>query len=145
MSDAVYCEINFHITWHTKNSLPMIRERIEDRLYHFLTHRILETPEVRLHAIGGIETHVHIGLSAPPSLLISDYIGQLKGSSSHYINHEIEPKALQWQRGYGIVTFGTKDLPWVIGYIKNQKEHHRRGTTHDRPERFASDDVAKGR
>ena len=145
MSDAVYCEINFHITWHTKNSLPMIRERIEDRLYHYLTHRILETPEVRLHAIGGIETHVHIGLSAPPNLLISDYIGQLKGSSSHYINHEIEPKALQWQRGYGIVTFGTKDLPWVIGYIKNQKEHHRRGTTHDRLERFASDDVAEGR
>jgi REP element-mobilizing transposase RayT len=145
MSDAVYCEINFHITWHTKNSLPMIRERIEDRLYHYLTHRILETPGVRLHAIGGIETHVHIGLSAPPSLLISDYIGQLKGSSSHYINHEIEPKALQWQRGYGIVTFGTKDLPWVIGYIKNQKEHHRRGTTHDRLERFASDDVAEGR
>ena len=123
----------------------MIRERIEDRLYHYLTHRILETPEVRLHAIGGIETHVHIGLSAPPNLLISDYIGQLKGSSSHYINHEIEPKALQWQRGYGIVTFGTKDLPWVIGYIKNQKEHHRRGTTHDRLERFASDDVAEGR
>jgi putative transposase len=97
MSDAVYSEINFHITWHTKNSLPMITPHTEDRLYHYLTHRILETRDVRLHAIGGIETHVHIGLSAPPNLLISDYIGKLKGSSSHYINHEVKPKALQRQ------------------------------------------------
>jgi REP element-mobilizing transposase RayT len=128
MSDAVYSEINFHITWHTKNSLPMIRERIEDRLYHYLTHRILETPEVRLHAIGGIETHVHIGLSAPPSLLISDYIGQLKGSSSHYINHEIEPKALQWQRGYGI---DLRDKRPAVGDWLHQKSEGTSSTRND--------------
>ena len=128
MSDAVYCEINFHITWHTKNSLPMIRERIEDRLYHYLTHRILETPGVRLHAIGGIETHVHIGLSAPPNLLISDYIGQLKGSSSHYINHEIEPKALQWQRGYGI---DLRDKRPAVGDWLHQKSEGTSSTRND--------------
>ena len=144
MSDAVYSEINFLITWHTKNSLPMITPRIEERLYHYLTHRILETPEVRLHAIGGIETHIHVGLSAPPNLLMSDYIGKLKGASSHYINHEVQPKALQWQRGYGIVTFGTKDLQWVTDYIRNQKEHHRRGTTYERLERFTDDDPDAG-
>lgn len=144
MSDAVYSEINFYITWHTKNSLPMITPRIEDRLYHYLTHRILETPEVRLQAIGGIETHIHVGLSAPPNLLMSDYIGKLKGSSSHYINHEVQPKALQWQRGYGIVTFGTKDLQWVADYINNQKEHHRRGTIQEQLERFTGDDSGDG-
>lgn len=122
----------------------MITPRIEERLYHYLTHRILETPEVRLHAIGGIETHIHVGLSAPPNLLMSDYIGKLKGASSHYINHEVQPKALQWQRGYGIVTFGTKDLQWVTDYIRNQKEHHRRGTTYERLERFTDDDPDAG-
>jgi REP element-mobilizing transposase RayT len=106
----------------------MIRERIEDRLYHYLTHRILETPEVRLHAIGGIETHVHIGLSAPPNLLISDYIGQLKGSSSHYINHEIEPKALQWQRGYGI---DLRDKRPAVGDWLHQKSEGTSSTRND--------------
>lgn len=144
MSDTVYSEINFHITWHTKISLPMITPRIEERLYHYLTHRILATPGVRLHALGGIETHVHIGLSAPANLLISDYVGKLKGSSSHYINHEVQPKALQWQRGYGIVTFGTKDLQWVVEYINNQKENHRKGTIYKRLERFTGDDLGDG-
>ncbi len=34
MSNSVYSEINFHITWYTKTSLPMIDQRIESRLYH---------------------------------------------------------------------------------------------------------------
>lgn len=140
MSNSVYSEINFHITWHTKTSLPMIKEKIEDRLYHYLTHKILETPGTLFHAIGGIEDHVHIVTSLPPNLLVSDWIGKLKGSSSYYINHEVQTKSLEWQRGYGIVTFGTKDMQWVVEYVNNQKEHHRKGTTYDRLEKHSDDD-----
>jgi putative transposase len=140
MSNSVYSEINFHITWHTKTSLPMINERIGDRLYHYITHKILETPGARLHAVGGTETHIHIASSLQPNILLSEWVGKLKGSSSYYINHELRPNALEWQRGYGVVTFGTMDLPWVIEYIKNQKEHHKKGTTNARLEKF-SDDV----
>jgi putative transposase len=103
----------------------MIRGKIEDRLYQYLTHKIIETPGARFHAIGGIETHVHVSVSLVPEILVSDWVGNLKGASSYYINHEIQPKSLQWQRGYGIVSFGTKDLKWVVDYVKNQKEHHR--------------------
>ena len=137
MSSAVYSEINFHITWHTKNSLPTITAKIEERLFRYVTHKIVETPGAYLHAIGGIETHLHLGLTLEPNILISDWIGQLKGSSSHYVNHEVQPKALEWQRGYGIVSFGTKDLKWVVEYIKNQREHHSRGTIHERLEKFS--------
>jgi REP element-mobilizing transposase RayT len=140
MSQSVYSEINFHITWHTKTSLPMITEKIEDRLFHYLTHKILETTGARLHAIGGIETHIHIATSLPPNILVSEWVGKLKGSSSYHINHQIQPKALEWQRGYGIVTFGTKDLRWVVNYVNNQKEHHKNGTTRDRLEIYSDDE-----
>jgi hypothetical protein len=30
---------------------------------------------------------------------------------------------------YGVVSFGTKDLEWVVKYVRNQKEHHANGTT----------------
>ena len=56
------------------------------------------------------------------------------------INHEIQPKSLEWQRGYGIVTFGTKDLQWVVNYVLNQKEHHKNGTTNDRLEKIEDDE-----
>ena len=35
-----------------------------------------------------------------------------------------------------MVTFGTKDLPWVVQYIRNQKQHHASGQVHDRLERI---------
>jgi hypothetical protein len=41
---------------------------------------------------------------------------------------------LQWQVGYGVVSFGTRDLPWVVEYIQNQREHHARSSTHERLE-----------
>jgi putative transposase len=144
MSDSVYSESHFHITWHTKDSLPLINSRIEKALYSYLEHKIIETPGAILHAIGGIETHVHLAASLHPSIHVSDWIGKLKGSSSYYINHKVSPKALQWQRGYGIVTFGTKDLPWVVRYVRNQKDHHKNGSVHDRLERAASYEL-KGR
>jgi len=115
----------------------MITRNIEERLHQFLADKIRETPGARFHAIGGINTHLHIAVSLQPNILVSDWVGKLKGSSAHFINHQVEPKALQWQRGYGIVTFGSKDLKWVIEYIRNQKQHHNAGSIHERLERSA--------
>jgi len=116
-------------------------EIIEDRLHHYLEHETRKTKNVFFHAVGGTENHVHLAATIPPSLLISEWIGKLKGGSSFYINHEIaNRKLLDWQDGYGVVSFGTKDLKWVIEYVKNQKEHHARGTTKKRLERSDEDE-----
>ena len=135
MPRTAYHEIYFHITWHTKGSLPMIKPDIEPKLHQFCKHKIPETPEIICRAVGGIEDHIHIAVTLPPAILPSDWIGKLKGASSHHINQLAGRKALEWQRGYGIVSFGKKDLPWVVKYVLNQKEHHKGGTTHDRLER----------
>lgn len=59
----------------------------------------------------------------------------MKGASSHYVNRElVNRKVLDWQTGYGVVSFGTKDLEWVVSYIRNQKEHHKKATTTERLE-----------
>ena len=72
-------------------------------------------------------------------LRLSDFIGKLKGASSYNINQLSNHKSLQWQRGYGIVSFGTKDLRWVVEYISNQKEHHKKGEIYDRLEKSSVD------
>ncbi len=141
MSRNVYSEINLHITWHTKNNSPVLTPEIENRLHHYLHHRALETHGVLFHEIGGTEDHIHLAVSIPPTLLISEWIGRLKGASSHHINHEIvNRKVLEWQTGYGVVSFGTRDLPWVQKYIQHQKDHHANGTMQDRLERIEYDD-----
>ena len=145
MSTRAYSEINLHITWHVKESLPIINETIEPRLHHYLQNCALQTKGLICHEIGGTETHVHLVVTTPPTLLLNEWIGKLKGASSHYVNHELaNRKLLDWQSGYGVVSFGTKDLQWVINYIRNQKEHHRKGTTVERLERITNEDEDDG-
>jgi REP element-mobilizing transposase RayT len=100
---------------------------------------------IYIHEFGGTETHIHIAASIEPTVTISEMIGQFKGFSAHEINQQIGrgDKILEWQAGYGVVTFGTKDLPWVLAYVRNQKDHHARGTTHDRLERIEFDDESR--
>jgi len=141
MSRRSYSEINLHFVWHVKSSLPLISPEIEPRLYRYIRSYSLQSKGLIFHEVGGTETHVHIAVTIPPTLLISDWIGKVKGSSSHYVNHElINRKLLDWQTGYGVVSFGTKDLEWVLNYIRNQKEHHRKGSIVDRLERITNDE-----
>src|SRR6266404_4707299 len=137
MSTRAYSEINLHFTWHVKGNLPIISAEIEPGLHRYIRSYSLQSKSLIFHEIGGTETHVHIAVTIPPTLLISDWIGKVKGSSSHYVNHElVNRKVLDWQTGYGAVSFGTKDLEWVVNYIRNQKEHHQERTTVERLEKI---------
>lgn len=146
MSRSYYSEINLHLVWHTKSSHPLLTPEIESLAHRYLRKRISDTAGAFVHEVGGIETHVHVVLTIPPTLLISDFIGQLKGGSSHDVNQALggRQKELQWQGGYGVVSFGTHDLPWVVEYVRNQREHHARGTVHERLERIEFEEPVVG-
>ena len=137
MPRNVYAEINLHITWHTKDNAPVLIDLVEHRLHRYLRSRALQSSGVIVHAVEGMADHIHMALTVPPTLQISEFVGELKGASAHYINHEIcNRKLLNWQNGYGVVSFGTKDLPWVVDYVRNQKRHHSGSSVHDRLERI---------
>jgi len=144
MSRNYYSEIHLHVTWHTKESLPLLTPEVEEFAHRWLKRRIIDTPGVFVHEIGGTETHVHLAVTILPTVMISEFIGQLKDASSHEVNEHfrcrLRGKLLQWQSGYGVVSFGTKNLPWVVNYIREQRQHHLRGTLEERLERISQDE-----
>jgi putative transposase len=142
MSKNYYSEINLHLVWHTKNSLPLLTPTIEPLVHRCIRKRILDTTDVFVHEIGGIETHVHVAVSIPPTLTISEWIGRLKGGTTHDVNQQCgrNHNVLEWQTGYGVVSFGTGDLPWVRAYIASQHEHHALGSAHERLERITHEE-----
>ncbi len=141
MSHNHYSEINLHIVWHIKESLPLLTPTIEPLTHRYVKQRLLNTEGVFVHEIGGIETHLHVVVTIPPTLLISEFVGQLKGASSHEVNKQLglQNKTLQWQTGYGVVSFGSGDLDWVKSYVRNQRKHHAEGKVFDRLERITTD------
>jgi REP element-mobilizing transposase RayT len=143
MSHHYYSEINLHLTWHTKESLPLLTPQVQALTYRYVRQKIINTPGAFVHEIGGTETHTHLAVSIPPTLLISEFVGQLKGASSHEVNEQLglHGKKLQWQAGDGAVSFGRGDLEWIKEYVQNQPEHHARGRVHDRLERITELDA----
>jgi putative transposase len=95
---------------------------------------------VYFHGIGGTETHIHLAVNIEPSVTISGLVKDLKGGSAHDTNQAMEAQVLHWQRGYGVVSFGRKNLDWVLRYIANQKEHHAEDRVQVRLERTTDDE-----
>ncbi len=70
MSRNYYSEINLHVTWHTKGSLPLLTPRVEPLAHRSLKHKLVNTAAVFVHEIGGTETHVHLSVTCAPTLTI---------------------------------------------------------------------------
>lgn len=124
MASHVFHEIYLHLNWHVKLSQPILTAEVEPVVHKLICEKSARIRGVTLHSLGGTATHVHIAISIEPHIAVSEVVRELKGYSAHEINQQKRMKCLQWQRGFGIVSFGKKNLPWVREYIANQKEHH---------------------
>ena len=123
-----YWKLYYHFIWGTKKRLPLIDSDFEPELYKVIAAKAQEMGGF-VHALGGIENHVHLAVSIPPKIAPAKFIGDVKGNSSHFVNYMIEPDfEFYWQNEYGVLSFGERNLATVVGYIHNQKQHHADGT-----------------
>jgi REP element-mobilizing transposase RayT len=73
--------------------------------------------------IGGIEDHVHILCLAPKDISLVEFMTKLKTNSSKWFR-EHSKLDFHWQDGYAAFSVSKSQIPAVIEYIKEQKEHH---------------------
>ena len=71
--------------------------------------------------------HVHLCLSIPPKIKISDFMGYLKGKSALMIFDRYPELASRWDRtfwsrGYYVSTIGNVDEETIRKYIRDQEE-----------------------
>lgn len=128
----------YHLVWATRDREPLIT----DQLQPFVYRRLRETAEqhqILVHAIGGIEDHVHLAVSIPPSLAIAAAVRALKGNSTRLIREDFGT-TFGWQSDYGVNSFGEQQLPPVVSYIANQQRRHARGRLWPTIELLASND-----
>jgi REP element-mobilizing transposase RayT len=123
-----YHQLYYHISWATDERQPMIDSELRKPLHEYLKGKTIAMGGIAF-AVGGVTEHVHLCLTIPPHIAISKFIGQLKGASSHWVNHIARPGGLfRWQDGYGIFTVSKERLDRIITYINNQEIHHRGAT-----------------
>jgi putative transposase len=134
-----YWRLFYHVVWATHERLALIDARVEALVLGVLQSKGKDLG-VFVYEIGMVEDHVHAVLAIPPTLSIAEVVSQLKGSSSHAVNHLCARGGgrFAWQRSYGVLSIGERSLPTVTEYVRHQREHHTRETTNDAFERIAA-------
>ena len=124
----VFHQLYYHFAWATKGREPLVDRAWRPQLLVILNEEVKTRGgwTIRHNAM---PDHAHLLCRLPPTVLIPDFIGQLKGATSFRINKEIRPRfKLHWQEGYGVLTLRKDELNKVSTYIDRQEEHHKRNT-----------------
>jgi REP element-mobilizing transposase RayT len=120
-----YWRLHYHLIWGIHEREPSITSEREKIFYGVLYNKGKEL-ELKIHAAGNIEDHVHVVVSIPPKLAVADCVRHLKGASTYAINHIVGSNGkFKWQSGYGALTVGERSLETVMEYAVRQKERHR--------------------
>jgi putative transposase len=130
----------FHLVWGTLDRLPLIEPEMDAPLFAQLVKKASELG-VYVYAVNGWVDHIHMVVAIPPKHGSAEIVRQLKGASSHFVNHSLKPSGnFQWQRGYGSLSIGQLQRPIAEDYVRRQKEHHQFNTTNPYLEYISADD-----
>jgi len=135
-----FCRLYYHLVWATKERMPLITSDVESELHGHLRGKAHALGAI-VHEIESVDDHIHVVVSIPPKVSMSDFVGQLKGASAFHINHMPDShRNFGWQRGYGVISVGPSGLDRAVSYVRDQKEHHKQGTTIEALERVDAED-----
>jgi REP element-mobilizing transposase RayT len=79
-----------------------------------------------VHAVGGMDDHIHLLIQVPPTLALAKAVLAIKSNSSRWANEQGNKFA--WQQGYAAFSVSSSRVPEVVRYIQTQESHHRRMT-----------------
>lgn len=121
-------KIWIHAIWSTKERFPYINPNIENELYQFISKEF-EGLGCKVSIINGMPDHMHCLFLLNPQKSVTEVIKQIKGSSSHYINHNnLILEKFAWQVGFATFSVSESVVEKVFQYIENQKKHHQKMT-----------------
>ena len=126
-----YSQIYIQTVFAVDGRLSLFRPEFKEALYKYITG-IVRNSKKKLIAIKGMSDHVHILIGLKPAMALADLVRDIKSDSSNFINKKKWVCGrFSWQEGYGAFSYGHSQLDTIIGYIRNQEQHHRRRTFKD--------------
>ena len=121
-------DIQYHIVWTTKYRYKVLNGKVAERLRE-LIRQGCEAKSITIiqGAIG--REHVHMLISCPPNIAVSQIAQYLIGRSSKILQEEFKELKKKywgqhlWAPGYFCRTVGTVTEEMIKEYIKNQKDN----------------------
>ena len=121
---SVY-DLKYHLVWITKYRKPVLRGEIARRLRE-LVRQTCATLDVYIISGHVATDHVHLLVSVPPSISVSELMKRVKGRSSRRMLEEFGELSRQfwgrhlWARGYFAASSGNVTDEVIREYIASQ-------------------------
>ena len=119
-------ELHVHIVWSTKYRYGILRGEIQVRCRD-LIRQVCDALDIRILKGVASKDHIHLHISYPPKLSVSEIVKRLKGRSARLLMEEYaELKKRYWGQHLWGIGYGA----WSSGnitdeMIENYLEHHR--------------------
>lgn len=126
-SHTVY-QLHVHIVWSTKYRFHVLKGEVQIRCRDLLG-QTCDSLDVRILKGVVSKDHVHLHLSYPPKLSVSDMVKRLKGRSARMLMEEFSDlRKRYWGGHFGGIGYGA----WSSGNITDEMiqaylDHHREG------------------
>jgi putative transposase len=118
-----YVQNAIHVVFSTKDRRKTISKDLQPRMWAYVAG-ICKNHEIFVHAVGGMDDHIHLLVQIPASLSVAKAVLAIKSNSSRWANEQGNKFA--WQQGYAAFSVSSSNVPAVIRYIQNQESHHKR-------------------
>ncbi|MGI0108303.1 IS200/IS605 family transposase [Salinimicrobium sp. WS361] len=123
-----YTQIHIQAIFAVQNWQSLIKSVWEVELYKYITG-IIQNNGHKVLQVNGMPDHIHVLFGLRPAQGLSDLMKLVKQDSSKWINSKgILNGRFSWQAGYGAFSYSKSQVPQVIKYIQNQKEHHKKSS-----------------
>ena len=123
---SVY-DLKYHVVWVTKYRKPILQGQVALRARE-LIRQTCATMEVYIVSGHVSVDHVHLLVSVPPQIAVSELVQRLKGRSSRRLLDEFGELKRQywgghlWARGYFAVSTGNVTDEIIKQYIESHKD-----------------------
>jgi putative transposase len=116
-----YVQNVIHLVFSTKDRRKIIAAEFQPKLWAYSVG-ICKKQGIFVHAIGGMEDHVHFLMQVPATLALAKAVLAIKSNSSRWANEG--GQKLAWQQEYAAFSVSASIVPDVVRYIQNQEAHH---------------------
>lgn len=122
---STYSKIYIQIVFAVQDRVSLIKPDWEEHVYRYITG-IVQHKDQKMLAINGMPDHIHFLIGMKANCNLSELVREVKKSSNQFIKKSRYCRNFYWQDGFGAFSYGHSQLDKVIGYIINQKEHHKK-------------------
>jgi putative transposase len=121
-----FSQIYLQFVFAVKHRESLIGRQHKEELHRYMT-TLVQNRQAKLLAVHCMPDHTHLFVGLKPSILIADFIKEIKVESNEFINQKKWVKGkFSWQEGYGVFSYSHSHIDAVVKYVLNQEMHHQK-------------------